>query len=146
MTRNAALASALVLSLALPVATAKKKVEPEHVQVQHILIAFENTLGASRTIPRNEAEARYLAYQLLERARGGEDFASLVREYSDDQYPGIYRMANKGVEVAKGEYSRKRMVAGFGDVAFSLEVGEVGIADFSPESSPYGWHIVKRLE
>jgi parvulin-like peptidyl-prolyl isomerase len=145
MTRSTALVGALVLTLALPVATAKKP-EPERVQVQHILIAFENTLGASRTIPRNEAEARYLAYQLLERARDGEDFSALVREYSDDQYPGIYRLVNKGVEPAEGEYSRKRMVAGFGDVSFSLEVGEIGIAGFSAESSPYGWHIVKRLE
>jgi len=36
------------------------------------------------------------------------------------------------------------MVRGFGDVSFGLEVGEFGIADFDPQASPYGWHVIKR--
>ena len=34
----------------------------------------------------------------------------------------------------------------FGDVGFELEVGEIGMADYDPEKSQYGWHIIKRLE
>jgi parvulin-like peptidyl-prolyl isomerase len=145
MTRSAVLASALVFTLALPVALAKKKPEPERVKVQHILVGFEGSVRGKK-ISRDQAEARYLAYQLLERVEKGEDFEALVREYSDDRFPGVYRLSNKGVAPGPGEYSRKNMVAAFGDVAFSLEVGEVGMADYDPESSPFGWHIVKRLE
>ena len=43
-------------------------------------------------------------------------------------------------------YTRDDMVPNFGMVAFALEVGEVGMANFHPGNSPYGWHIIKRLE
>ena len=38
------------------------------------------------------------------------------------------------------------MVGCFGDVSFSLAVGEIGMCDFEPKGSPYGWHIIKRLK
>lgn len=41
---------------------------------------------------------------------------------------------------------RAQMVSGFGDTAFSLEVGEVGISNFDPAASKFGWHIIKRYE
>jgi peptidyl-prolyl cis-trans isomerase B (cyclophilin B) len=47
------------------------------------------------------------------------------------------------------EYSwmpRAQMVSGFGDTAFSLEVGKIGIANFDPAASKFGWHIIKRYE
>jgi parvulin-like peptidyl-prolyl isomerase len=49
-------------------------------------------------------------------------------------------------DAAKEEYSRAKMVQAFGDVGFSLGVGEVGLAVFDPKTSKYGWHIIKRLE
>jgi parvulin-like peptidyl-prolyl isomerase len=49
------------------------------------------------------------------------------------------------VTPAAGEYPRNRMVAAFGDIGFGLGVGDVGIANFDPRTSPYGWHIIKRL-
>ena len=39
---------------------------------------------------------------------------------------------------------REQMVSAFGDVAFGLEVGEVGMAAYDPSSSPFGWHIILR--
>lgn len=42
--------------------------------------------------------------------------------------------------------SRDQMVPGFGDLAFSLEVGDVGIVPYDAKSSPFGWHVLKRLE
>ena len=38
------------------------------------------------------------------------------------------------------------MVAGFGDVGWRLQVGEVGVAPFHSRKSPYGWHIIKRVQ
>ena len=41
---------------------------------------------------------------------------------------------------------REKMVPGFGDAAFPLKVGDVGIANYDLSASPFGWHIIKRLE
>ena len=72
----------------------------------------------------------------------------LVKEHTDDQYPGIYRMSNIGItpDMANKEYPREKMVKAFGDVSFSLKVGEVGMARYDPATSKYGWHIIKRLK
>jgi hypothetical protein len=43
-------------------------------------------------------------------------------------------------------YPRGAMVPAFGDVGFALEVGQVGIADFHSENSPFGWHIIRRVD
>jgi parvulin-like peptidyl-prolyl isomerase len=88
-----------------------------------------------------------LAKELLERAKAGQEFDALVQEYTDDQHPGIYRMSNTEVppDPSVQEYSRERMVKAFGDVSFSLEVGEIGMASYDPAASKYGWHIIKRL-
>lgn len=42
-------------------------------------------------------------------------------------------------------HPRAAMVPAFGDVGFGLEVGEVGVATFDEKSSPFGWHVIKRL-
>jgi hypothetical protein len=128
-----------------PAAEKEAPGEPDHIKVQHILISFKGKLPG-RDIMRSMEEAKELAYQVLERARNGEDFDALVKEFTNDQAPGIYGMSNHGVQPAQGEYPRGRMVAAFGDVGFPLEVGEIGIADFNTSTSPYGWHIIKRVE
>ena len=38
------------------------------------------------------------------------------------------------------------MVAAFGDTGFPLKVGGIGLAEYHATTSPYGWHIVKRVE
>jgi len=126
---------------------AEQRVEPDFVTVQHILIAFEGTVPG-KNVTRTQEEAAELAGELLAKAKSGADFDALVKEYTDDQHPGIYKMANLGVQAnpAQGVYPRERMVKSFGDVGFSLEVGEVGMAGFDPAGSKYGWHIIKRVE
>ena len=42
--------------------------------------------------------------------------------------------------------SRDQMVPAFGNVGFKLKVGEIGMAPFDRRDSPYGWHIIKRVE
>ncbi|MGB0953091.1 MAG: peptidylprolyl isomerase [Planctomycetota bacterium] len=41
---------------------------------------------------------------------------------------------------------RNQLVPAFGDVGFSLEIGEVGMASYDPQASPFGWHIILRYE
>jgi|RhiMethySRZTD1v2_1073278.scaffolds.fasta_scaffold351000_2 hypothetical protein len=129
-------------------APAAPAVEPDYITVQHCLIAFKGSLPKP-TVTRTKEEAKTLAYEILEKARKGEDFDALVKQYTDDAAPGIYTMANTGKPPRNPipkEFPRGKMVAAFGDTGFPLPVGGYGIADYDPKKSPYGWHIVKRIE
>ena len=128
-----------------PALQAKRKDEPDVVVVQHILIGFQKTVPGKK-IERSKKEAQALADELLRRAQAGEDFDALVRQHTDDQYPGIYRLTNRGVPLMQGSRARDKMVANFGDVAFELQVGESGLAKYHPGNGPYGWHVIKRIE
>ncbi|HMI31570.1 MAG TPA: peptidylprolyl isomerase [Candidatus Limnocylindrales bacterium] len=123
----------------------KPDVLPQHVQVQHILIGFTGSVPG-KSISRTKEEAKTLAYQILERARKGEDFDELVRKYTDDSPPGIYGMSGAGVAPATGEFPRGGMVPAFGNVGFSISPGNIGIADYDATASPFGWHVIKRLK
>lgn len=123
-----------------------------HIIVQHILIGFKDAVGFSgRQLPpkaatRTQEDAKTLAYDLLSKAKAGEDFDTLVVANTDDSPPGIYSMSDNGVDPAQGEFPRGGMVPAFGNVGFALQVGEIGIADYDPATSPYGYHIIKRLK
>ena len=121
--------------------------EPDRVAVQHILISFKGSIPKP-SVTRTREEAEKLAQEVFERAKKDEDFDALVKQYTDDEYPGIYRMSNIGItpDPSKQEYSRAGMVKGFGDVSFSLPVGGIGMAEYDPQKSKYGWHIIKRIE
>ncbi len=130
-----------------------QKKEPEYIKVQHILIAFKDAIGFKahggpppKAANRSQQEAEALATQLLERVKKGEDFGSLVKEYTDDSDPGIYGMSNTGAPGKQGYYPRNGMVAAFGDTGFPLALGEIGMSVYDTKKSPYGWHIVKRIE
>jgi len=119
--------------------------EPDRVVVQHILVSFSGKLPG-KTISRTQDEARALAGQILERAHRGEDFDALVKQYTDDQAPGVYKLFNRGRTAAeRDEYARQGMVPCFGDLSFHLAPGEIGMCEFDPHRSPYGWHIIKRI-
>jgi hypothetical protein len=122
----------------------------DHIQVQHILIGFKDAIGFAGNVPpkaatRTQDQAKALAYDLLNQAKSGADFDKLVVDNTDDSPPGIYGMSNSGVAPAQGEYSRDGMVPAFGNVGFALKVGEIGMADYDPATSPYGYHIIKRI-
>lgn len=123
----------------------KAEAEPEHIKVQHILISFKGKVDKAKNVTRTKKEAEALAAEVFERAKT-EDFDALVKEYTNDSYPGIYKMTNNGAPIQAGAAKRSGMVRAFGDVAFGLAVDEVGMANYSAGSSPYGWHIIKRLE
>ena len=137
--------------------------EMSHVVVQHILIAFKIDIRAKRNggksttgddkVTRSRSKAEELAKDLLNQAKLGADFNELAIKFSDDGYPGIYRLANSeqrsninSEDVLERIFPREKMAIGFGDVSFKLKVGEVGLAEFDPAKSPFGWHIIKRLK
>jgi peptidyl-prolyl cis-trans isomerase D len=140
---------ALLALAALPaLAAAQDKPEPERVTVQHILIAFKGSIPGDQKVTRSRADAEKLALQIFERAKAGEDFEAMVKTYTNDSFPGIYKMSNRNVtpDPSRKEFSRTGMVKAFGDVSFGLEVGGVGLAVYDPATSQFGWHIIKRLE
>lgn len=118
--------------------------EPAHVVVQHVLLSFEGTDVPGVT--RSKADAQRLASRVLDAARAGREFADLVRLYSDDRgYDGTLAIANWGVTPGPTERERRGLARGFGDTAFRLSPGEVALLDYEPTTSPFGWHVVKRL-
>ena len=118
--------------------------EPPRVKVRHILISFG---GAAVPSIKTKAEAEKLAFEILDRARNGEDFEALEKRYSDDPNPSPYTISNIGIKPqTTGEMGRLELVKSFGDVSFKLRVGEIRMAAYDPPSSPFGWHIIKRIE
>ena len=107
--------------------------QPELVRAAHILIGTREKDGAEMTDAKKK-EQRKLADDLLKRAKGGEDFGKLAREYSED--PGS---KDKG-----GEYTfpRGQMVPEFEAAAFSLQTNQIG----DIVTTQYGYHIIKTLE
>jgi parvulin-like peptidyl-prolyl isomerase len=76
--------------------------------------------------------ARQKAEDLLKRARAGEDFAALAKEYSDD--PGS---KTQGGDL--GWFGRGQMIKEFEDTAFSLKDNEIS----NVVETKYGFHIIK---
>ena len=142
-----AIALALLLAAcgpapSLPENTAVK--EPAAVTVHHVLIAFA---GSERsTSKRTKQDAQKLAYDILARAKAGEDFEKLVKEFSDDPGKRPYTVANAGAKPGPGEFPRAMMAKGFGDVSFRISVGEIGMAEFDSATCTFGWHIIKRIK
>ena len=141
----AALALAgLVTAAAADKQKKKKHKNPDVVTVQHVLISFKGKI--SKPVERTKKQAEKLAWEIFDRAEAGEDFDALVKEYTNDSHPGIYTMFNRGVAQPPGTSKRDNMAVSFGDVSFRLDVGEIGMAKFHAELSPFGWHIIKRIE
>jgi len=122
--------------------------EPASVSVKHVLVSFQGSQGPKTNRTREEAER--LAYEILARAKAGEEIENLMREFSDD--PGskggnAYDLCNEGVTPrGRDESPRSGMVKGFGDVCFRLAVNEVGFAPYDSATTPHGFHIIKRVK
>lgn len=127
-------------------ATADLLARPEHdvqkVEIQNILVSFAGS-PAGEGVTRVRPDAETLAAELYARIVDGEDMGDLMREYSDDPGAGIYTLSNG--QTLPGEQPRGTTVALVADVAWRLEVGEVGVAPYDPKRCPFGWHVVKRL-
>jgi len=108
----------------------------EKVTVQHVLLAFVGAKRGSES-GRSLEEARTLTGDVLARARAGEDFTALMQKYSGDEGPGTYTLTQDD----RDDYAEH-----FSDVSFRLQVGEIGVAPYHRVKSPFGWHVIKRLE
>lgn len=122
-----------------------------HVTVQHILIGVGKNgpsilpFRIDKPVTRTPEQASTLAQEVLKKAKAGEDFDKLVRQYSEDAYPGIYSLSNHGVAADPGEYPRINVPQIFGTMAFSMKVGDINVTPYEPNGSPEGVHIIKRL-
>lgn len=102
---------------------------PETIRIRHLLVPLPS--GASS----DEVEAaRAKANALLARARGGVDFAALVRE----ENPG----AAADFDPVSGELARGELFPALEAAAFALPVGGVG----DPVQSPAGFHLVQLVD
>jgi len=98
---------------------------PERVSAQHILFKTQDKK------PEEIEAIRQKAQGVLERAKKGEDFSSLAKQFSEDT------SASRGGDL--GSFTRGQMVPEFEQAAFSLGTG--AISDLV--KSQFGFHIIK---
>jgi peptidyl-prolyl cis-trans isomerase C len=103
---------------------------PEQVRVRHVLLTWK-PMGTTD----DKATIRKQMEPILARARAGEDFAALAREFSDDY-------ATRKIGGDTGLFQRGQMVQAFEDVAFALKPGEIS----DPVETVFGVHILKLEE
>lgn len=127
-----------------PVGT--KPLPPGRIKVQHVLVAFKGAREAIPRVTRTREEAEILAKEVFERARNGEEFKKLMQEFSDDTGKGEIGIVEAGVRPRGPEKRRDGFVKGFTKVAFALAAGEVGLAPYDAIESPFGYHVIKRIE
>src|SRR2546421_932591 len=104
------------------------------VRASHILLATKDqTTGTELSDAQKTAKHKQME-GLLKRARDGEDFAKLAKEFSEDP-----ASKDKG-----GEYTfpRGQMVPEFEAAAFSLNTNQMS----DIVTTPYGYHIIKLYE
>ena len=114
--------------------------QTEMVRVSHILFATKDLATGQELTEEKKTAKHKLAEDVLKRARGGEDFAKLVKEYSEDT----------GSKETGGEYTFARasadpqhaMVPEFESAAFALKTNEVS----DLVTTQFGYHIIKLNE
>jgi len=109
--------------------------QPEMAHVRHILLmTMDPVTRAPLTADQQKAKQKQ-ADDLLKRIRGGADFATLAKQYSED--PGS---KDNGGEMPA--FPRGQMVPEFEAAAFSLTNNQVS----DVITSPYGYHIIKSID
>jgi hypothetical protein len=109
--------------------------EPIEIAARHLLVAYQGALRASPSVTRSKTEAEARAKEALARAKTGEDFEVLVKEFSDE--PGA---GERGGSL--GRFQRGMMVPAFEKAAFKLAPGEV--SDLI--ETQFGFHVIQRTE
>lgn len=104
---------------------------PERVRASHILFSFDSKITDPVLKEAEKKDLRATAAGVLKRAKGGEDFASLAKQYSKDG------SAQNGGDL--NYFPKGQMVPAFEQVAFTLKPGE--ISDIV--ETPFGFHIIK---
>ncbi len=124
--------------------TARNEVDVDTIEVQQLLIAVKNPQYPD--VIRTNAESTELAAKLYVQITNGDNFDSLFKEYGDNLPPSISSMTKNKSKLEDGIYPRSAVISAFGDVGWKLKIGEVSVAPYDKVSSPYGFHIIKRLK
>jgi parvulin-like peptidyl-prolyl isomerase len=109
--------------------------QPERVRVSHV---FVTTIDRNTEEPLPEEQRKFKRQQMekiRQRALGGEDFAKLVQEFSED----------RGLKQTKGEYTFSRddtFAPEFKSAAFSLSPGQIS----DVVATTIGLHVIKLLD
>lgn len=109
--------------------------QPTEISARHLLVAYQGALRASPSVTRSKAEAQTRVAEALKRAKAGENFEALVKEYSDE--PGA---AERGGSL--GRFGHGMMVPAFEKAAFKLAPGEVS----DIVETQFGFHVIQRTE
>lgn len=99
---------------------------PKTVEARHILIKVD-----PQASPEDVAKAKARIESVLQKARAGQDFAELAKQYSEGP------SKDKGGYL--GSFRREAMVKPFSDKAFAMKAGEIS----DPVKTQFGWHIIK---
>lgn len=103
----------------------------EEIRLKHILIALKPD-----AIPEDTLKAYNRAMEVIQRAQKGDDFDSLVIEYSQDP----------SSRIDKGDiyyFTVFQMNPAIEDAAFMMKKGEISK---QPVRSPFGYHILKIVD
>ncbi len=127
------------VQLTLADVAASVEVTDDALQAYYDQVAAERYVSAERRRARHilietgsdDAAALAKAEAIAKRAQGGEDFATLAEQNSDD--PGS---KSQGGEL--GWATRESFVAPFADALFSMQVGEIR----GPVKTQFGYHII----
>ncbi len=103
----------------------------ETIQQRPATVTFKQVLLTAQASDSADAAARRHIEELLERARAGEDFADLAREYSQDS-----GSASAGGDL--GWFRRGGFAEEFEDAAFSLLEGAIS----DVVETVFGYHII----
>jgi peptidyl-prolyl cis-trans isomerase D len=99
---------------------------PEQIRASHILLKTE---GKDEAAVKSEADA------IAKRAKSGEDFAALAKQYSEDD-------TNKEKGGDLDYFGRGTMVGEFETAAFAMKPGEIS----DPVKTSFGFHIIKLVD
>jgi peptidyl-prolyl cis-trans isomerase D len=98
--------------------------DTEERKASHILVEINDE--------RNDDAASALAQQLSAKLNGGDDFAKLAKQYSDD-------IGSKNVGGDLGFNTRGGFVVEFDDALFAMTEGQVS----EPVKTEFGYHVIK---
>jgi peptidyl-prolyl cis-trans isomerase D len=105
----------------------KEYERPDQIKARHILLRVKPE--------RDDAATAAAANAALARIRGGEDFANVARQLSDDE-------SNAGRGGDLGYFGRGQMVKPFDDAAWNAQVGEL----VGPVKTDFGYHLIQVQE
>ncbi|HSZ84095.1 MAG TPA: peptidylprolyl isomerase [Polyangia bacterium] len=99
------------------------------VRASHIFVAIPDGADAATV-----AEKQAWAKKLLDRAKGGEDFAKLAKQYSDDA-------ATRGDGGDLGMFGKDMLPKAIEEIVFSMQPGELA----GPVRADRGFHVIKLI-